>query len=396
MASDMRDTASSASAGSLDARRNSPGARIVWIESARGLGILLVVVGHVLHGLTAHGLMAAGPLHRVWDSEYYNARMPLFFVLSGLFAERWAARDGGAFLLDKAATLVYPYFLWSTLQGVVRIAMATAVKGESPFEYLIWMPVYPVMQFWFIYVLFFISLWHFAMRKSGLGAVGCVVVAMLLYGVRPWGGENMQSSPMPLLRILYYAPFYAVGALAGLHLDRLRVEGALRQGAVAIGGLAVVVAGPRRPAARRADARDALRGRRPDRALGAAEPDAGHGLLPRPGPSVAGDLRGPHVHGRERPPGAGEPPARPRPGDPHRRRRRDEPRRALGPGLALRSVRFQVRLPPAQAERVRPEARRPPGARRGDGVNRPRRPGRPGRRLSSGFARSYRGCPLAG
>jgi fucose 4-O-acetylase-like acetyltransferase len=245
MASDMRDTASSASAGSLDARRNSPGARIVWIESARGLGILLVVVGHVLHGLTAHGLMAAGPLHRVWDSEYYNARMPLFFVLSGLFAERWAARDGGAFLLDKAATLVYPYFLWSTLQGVVRIAMATAVKGESPFEYLIWMPVYPVMQFWFIYVLFFISLWHFAMRKSGLGAVGCVVVAMLLYGVRPWGGENMQSSPMPLLRILYYAPFYAVGALAGLHLDRLRVEGALRQGAVAIGGLAVVVASAR-------------------------------------------------------------------------------------------------------------------------------------------------------
>jgi len=242
MECDMRRIESSASAESLDARRGSPGSRILWIESARGLGILLVVVGHVLHGVTSHGLMADGPLHRIWDNEYYNARMPLFFVLSGLFAERWAARDGGAFLLDKAATLIYPYFLWSTLQGVVRIAMATAVKGESPFEYLIWMPVYPVMQFWFIYVLFFVSLWHFAMRKSGLGPIGCVAVAMLLYGVRPWGGENMQGSPMPLLRILYFAPFYAVGALSGLHLDRLRVEGALRQGAVAIGGLAVVVA----------------------------------------------------------------------------------------------------------------------------------------------------------
>jgi peptidoglycan/LPS O-acetylase OafA/YrhL len=104
------------------------------------------------------------------------------------------------------------------------------------------MPVYPVMQFWFIYVLFFVSLWHFAMRKSGLGPVGCVAVAMLLYGVRPWGGENMQGSPMPLLRILYFAPFYAVGALAGLHLDRLRVVGTLRQAALAIGALAVVVA----------------------------------------------------------------------------------------------------------------------------------------------------------
>ena len=49
------------------------------------------------------------------------------------------------------------------------------------------------------------------------------------------------ASPMPLLRILYFAPFYAVGAVAGLHLDRLRVDGVLGQVAAAVGGLAVVV-----------------------------------------------------------------------------------------------------------------------------------------------------------
>ena len=47
---------------------------------------------------------------------------------------------------------------------------------------------------------------------------------------------------MPMLRILYYAPFYAFGVLAGLHLPKFRVEGVWRLAAVAGAGLGVAMA----------------------------------------------------------------------------------------------------------------------------------------------------------
>lgn len=217
--------------------------RVAWIESARGLGIALVVAGHVLHGLVVNGLLADAPILRFWDGEYYNPQMALFFVLAGMFAERGASRDGRMFLADKAATLLYPYFLWAGLQGLVRIAVAVHGGRPAPIEYLVWLPVYPVMQFWFIYALFFVSLLYFALRKAGLGPAGCVAVALLLYGVRPWGDENMQTSTMPLLRIFYFAPFYMIGAVAGPRLARLRAAGpAWPAVAVAAGGLTVIVA----------------------------------------------------------------------------------------------------------------------------------------------------------
>lgn len=240
----------SAPAGPFDPRLQPPdreassqrSGRITWIESARGVGILLVVVKHIVHGLTVNGLLAAAPLGPLWHSRYYNPQMAMFFALSGLFAERLASRGGRILLRDKAATLLYPYLVWGAVLAVVRMTVATAAGRRTPVEYLWELPVYPAMQLWFIYVLFFVSLLYFALRRAGLGPAGVVAVTLVLYAFRPWQDQNIQSSTMPMLRIMYYAPFYAIGALAGLHLPRLGVDGGWRLAAVASAGLGVAIA----------------------------------------------------------------------------------------------------------------------------------------------------------
>ncbi len=215
--------------------------RIAWIDYARGFSILIVVIGHVVLGMRATGLLDDGPLLRIWDARYYNIRMPLFFVLSGLFAERWAGRRVRDFLRDKGATIVYPFFLWATLQTLVQVALNPITQGHLTLWHIVRQPVFPDGQFWFLHVLFCVMLGYFLLRKAGLSPTACVVVALGCYAMQ---GANPQESPLPLERALYYAPFYAIGGLAATMISRIRIERAAHLLAIAIAGfgaLAVAV-----------------------------------------------------------------------------------------------------------------------------------------------------------
>lgn len=77
-----------------------------WLDQAKGIGILLVVLGHMDQG--------NHPLYK-WISSFH---MPLFFILSGIVV---AMRNGYAqrplkdVLLKKARQLFYPYLTFSLL-----------------------------------------------------------------------------------------------------------------------------------------------------------------------------------------------------------------------------------------------------------------------------------------
>jgi len=216
--------------------------RIAWIDYARGFSILIVVVGHVVLGLQATGLLDDGPLLRIWDARYYNVRMPLFFVLSGLFAERWAGRRVDDFLRDKGATIVYPFFVWATLQTLIQVAINPITHGNLTLWHVVRQPVLPDGQFWFLHVLFCVMLGYFLLRKAGLSPTACLVVALGCYAMQ---GEDPQSSPLPLDRALYYAPFYAIGGLAGTLVSRIRIERASHLAAIAIAGFGALAAAVR-------------------------------------------------------------------------------------------------------------------------------------------------------
>src|ERR1700677_3177825 len=100
-----------------ETRATSPQRRIEWMDTARGIAIILVVYGHVLVGLHDGGFFStANPW---WLSYYtiYTFHMPFFFFLAGLNVRRSIAKGRKAFLWGKVWTIAYPYFLWSAIQG---------------------------------------------------------------------------------------------------------------------------------------------------------------------------------------------------------------------------------------------------------------------------------------
>jgi polysaccharide biosynthesis protein PslL len=82
------------------------------IDIAKGLGIILVVIGH------SQFLFRNPELFRI----IFSFHMPLFFFLSGIFLRD---SDGfGKFLGKKAVALLKPYFSFFSILGICLVALS--------------------------------------------------------------------------------------------------------------------------------------------------------------------------------------------------------------------------------------------------------------------------------
>ena len=84
--------------------------RLPWVDTLKGLGILLVVFGHE----TGAGLAQA---------FVYLFHMPLFFALSGLLHKPHPDRAG--FLRKRAIHLLVPYAAFTTIAACVKLLLST-------------------------------------------------------------------------------------------------------------------------------------------------------------------------------------------------------------------------------------------------------------------------------
>lgn len=130
--------------------------KIQWINRAKGIGILLVVIGHVLRGLNNAGLFVGNVFINI-DYIIYSFHMPLFFFLSGIFFfKSLKKRKLKHFLLNKINLLFYLYFLWSVIQFMVQVLLNRYTNGNVNIEDFIRIFYQPFGQMWFLYVLLLI------------------------------------------------------------------------------------------------------------------------------------------------------------------------------------------------------------------------------------------------
>ena len=101
--------------------------RSLVLDIAKGIGILLVVLGHCPHVWT--------PVKQ-W---IYSFHVPLFFLLSGMVWDRTSHEENGffnvAFLRKKALRLLVPGFLW----GIAYMAARAVVSRSFQLESLGWL-----------------------------------------------------------------------------------------------------------------------------------------------------------------------------------------------------------------------------------------------------------------
>lgn len=178
--------------------------RLAYIDSARGLCVILVVV---LHTLTVEDL---------FNNLLYVLRMPLFYFCSGLFCAGAMRLNWSRFLSTKVAPIFWVYAVWSTIVYFSSFAAWAFLHGEKvdlirPLT-IFWLPA---QTLWFLYALGIIYTLTKIVIK--LPIVIGVMLAIASYSFSMYQAELMNAS-FPY-RILRFFPFFYIGFLLRHSID---------------------------------------------------------------------------------------------------------------------------------------------------------------------------------
>ena len=127
-------------------------ARVGWVDTAKGICIIFVVMMHSTLGV---GLAVDGEgwMHHV-VAFAQPFRMPDFFLISGLFLGLVIDRPWLRYVDRKVVHFFYFYVLWLTIQFAFKApGMAAEGGAGAALHAYLWAYVQPFGTLWFVYIL---------------------------------------------------------------------------------------------------------------------------------------------------------------------------------------------------------------------------------------------------
>ena len=177
--------------------------RIQSIDILKLFAMFLVIWGHCVQFM-----LTSNHLDEPAFVYIYSFHMPLFLMVSGLFAHRavTSARECGTWLLVKARQLLLPCIAWGLLMSFGNLLLPL-INGTHPDKSLLstlW------TNFWFLKSLFIcFCLWYASLallRKPWLAAMVSILISQCIVA------QEVQWS----------YPSFVTGVLISAHLDDLR------------------------------------------------------------------------------------------------------------------------------------------------------------------------------
>ncbi|MBX4963073.1 acyltransferase family protein [Rhizobium binae] len=191
--------------------------KLLDIERGKGLGILLVVYGH----LVMQGTLGEQPWYQATKAAIYTFHMPFFMYLSGFVffftgAHNALDRNFGAFFAKRFDRLLVPFIVMCLVNvfgkqlAEMFIHVDDGVSGfwQGPWAVISNSPNNPTISIWYLLVLFVYSvltpiLWRLSGRRIGILFLFSLAIFFI-----------PASERFYVARILSYFVFFAAGMLS--------------------------------------------------------------------------------------------------------------------------------------------------------------------------------------
>ena len=197
-------------------------ARLTWIDYARGIAIILVLYRHVFEGIKESGTSVAHYMYLEYANIFFfSFRMPLFFIISGIFVAGSLQKRGiKDFIETKARIILYPYFFWACLQITLQIIFSkytNAKPGLETYLYLFYIPK-NVDQFWYLYALFNVAVLYVLVKgKLKIKPIWNILLGLVLYYIAAVAFQKNIIIGF-VGDIFHYYLFFAIGDLISRYI----------------------------------------------------------------------------------------------------------------------------------------------------------------------------------
>lgn len=171
--------------------------RIAYLDIAKGIGILLVIIGHLFES----------NIH----TYIYLFHMPLFFFISGLLY-----RPNNKYLRRKTKYIIIPFFIFSIISFPIKYLERSCLQKHIYFNVSYLTPAFYNIPLWFCISLFTISCIYYIIdsktnRHLKLLLCGTIIFIGIIFA------ELKIFLPIYLSQSLLAFPFYFLGVLLNKH-----------------------------------------------------------------------------------------------------------------------------------------------------------------------------------
>lgn len=186
--------------------------RFEWMDAARGLAIMLVVLFHT-QDLAIRVLGPDSALDRLGqiNDGFQPARVPVLMVLSGMLLNRSMAKPKREYLIGKWSRIGWPYLLWSfAILGSFTL-LAPALGFDADPQELLRILYDPPLYLW--YLAYLLAYYHLALFLPPAMRLFLAFVAFV--GQTAIVDYNLK-------RFLFLFAFFVLGDLIGRHFVKFR------------------------------------------------------------------------------------------------------------------------------------------------------------------------------
>lgn len=172
--------------------------RYAWIDYVRGICIILVCYRHCFEGLKESSLPTQNyPFLEILNVCFYSFRMPLFFIVSGLFVTSSLFKKGlKKYIGNRFNIIFYPLLIWGSIQITLQLLLRDYVNAKPALTDYINLIIFPRnpnnnQQFWYLNTLFFVGAFYAFFKvifKFKLWQQ--VVLSVLLYAIASYWSYN--------------------------------------------------------------------------------------------------------------------------------------------------------------------------------------------------------------
>jgi fucose 4-O-acetylase-like acetyltransferase len=157
---------------------------------------------------------AEHPVLQFLNVFFFSFRMPLFFIISGVFIGASLRKKGlKLFIEDRFRFIFYPFLVWGCFQITMQLLFKGYVNANrKPIDYfnLLWNPR-EIEQFWYLNALFFVGISYAIIKvKLKLTSLQQLALGLVLYFVAYFTTVN--EIPTGFLGdVFFFYLFFAIG-----------------------------------------------------------------------------------------------------------------------------------------------------------------------------------------